>query len=229
MAIAYDVSASTFSAANVSSLTTGAVTASGSDRYLVAGAASGAGTAVGADSMKWGGSGGTALTQHGSSLAVGPNGHISAWSLDDPATGSQTLYGSWPSNQDETCIGGNTYTGVQGVRGTASAAGNQGVEGQPTVNVTTVASDMAVDFLWLVDGGGNNPTIAVGSGQTSRIEIEAGAITQYEAFGSSEESATGSSTTMSWTISLATAADWGIWAIALTPASGDTLMSQILT
>jgi hypothetical protein len=218
MTIAYDIHGSTWSTGNVASLTTSSFTIGGSDRYLVAGVCSGAGTPVNPTEARWGGSGGTLMTKESTTLDVGATFKTSMYRLLAPTAQTSTLYCLWPSNQDETALGGISFTGVDQttpVRSSASATGT----GSPTVNVTTVADDMVVDVMWAGEATGTSTTLAVGGSQTSRIEIEGTDLGGFEALGMSHETATGTSVTMSWTITDATTNNWGIRALPLIPAA----------
>lgn len=216
----YNIHGSTFSAANVSSLTTASFTTSGSDRYMVAGASSGATTPANVTAVKWGGSGGTGFTQQDIFRNIGSNGRTSIWTLLAPAAASQTLYASWAANQEETVVGAIAFNGVDQSAPIGSVATAGGTNTTATVNATTTADDMVVDVAFVLDTGCGNRTETVGAGQTSRIEVE-GASLSCEVFGMSHEVATGSSTTMSWTYSGgATINDgWRTFALPLHPVS----------
>lgn len=235
MAAVFDNSASTSSAANVSSLTTASWTISGSNRYLFAGVASGAAVPQDPTACKWGGSGGTGLTQNGTPITDSSTHRLSIWELIAPSTGSQTLFASWGSNQDETALGGVSYTGVdQSTPSRARSTNTLSGQSSPftaTVTVTTSQNgDLIVDAMWAADNtAATNPTIAVDASQTSRIEIE-GATIGFEAYGMSEEAATGANTVMSWTVSGVTAGQGSFVSIGLpliaAPPPGPTIDTQ---
>lgn len=230
MTIAIDaVSADTFSAANVSSLTSAAFTIAGSDRVLLAGIASGAGTPVNPSGMKWGGSGGTVMAQIGTTLNVGSFGKLSAFRLTAPAAASQTLYGSWGSAQDETMLGGTSYTGVDQATptgtattatGTATGSGSTNL----TVNVTTVVGDLVWACFFVLDSNGNSPLLTPNGtpAATGRYEVE-GAQLGFEAIQIQEVVATGTTTTVSCAVQPTSGslnADWGVIAFVVNPAAG---------
>lgn len=220
-AIAYDNAQSTSSASNVASLTTAAWTIAGANRLLMGGIMSGAGTPVNPSGMKWGGSSGTALTQRGSTVNCGSFGKVSQFSLVAPTAASQTLYGNWGSNQDETAIGGVSYTGVDqatphGTQTTASGTGNT-----PTVNISSAAGELVSDVVMCLDQAGALTAFAAGAGQTERVKIASVGAAGFEAFGMSEE-AGGVTVTMSWsaTVSSGTNDDWAILGIPIKASSG---------
>lgn len=183
---------------------------------------SGAGTPVDPTSMKWGGSGGTALTKRGSTINVGANVKVSQYSLVAPATGSNTLYGEWPSNQDETAIGGASYTGVDQTtpHGTQATNTGNGVTPQTiTVNVTSATGEMVSDVVATLDTSGALTTLVVGASQTARVDIDAVGGSAFESFGMSDESGA-ATVTMSWTQNRSPNGDisWGTLGIPLKPA-----------
>lgn len=219
MAIAFDNAASTSSASNVASLTTASWTIAGSDRILMGGIASGAGSPADPTTMKWGGSGGTALTKRGSTVNIGSFGKASQYSLVAPAAASQTLYGEWPSNQDETVIGGVSYTGVDQVTPHGTQATATGSDATPSVNVSSAAGEVVSDVVFHVDVLGITTGITAGTGQTYRVEIDQVGGGSFESFGMSEEAGAGT-VTMSHAIAGPSSPDWGILGIPLKPAAG---------
>lgn len=215
----YDSSASTSSAAGVTSLTTASWTIAGSTRYLVGGIASSAGTVVDPAGMKWGGSGGTDLTKKGATVTVNVFARVSMYGLVAPSASTTTLYGSWGSTQDETMIGGISVNGVDQATPEGTQATATGTNSNPTVNVTTEVDDFVVDVMMTFDNNfAGGRTITAGAGQTKRQEqLNIG---NADCFGMSTEVATGASTTMSWTISDTSNNNWGILALPLKPDTG---------
>lgn len=229
MTIAFDaVSADTFSAANVASLTSAAFTIAGSDRALLAAMIAGAGSLAAHSAMKWGGSTGTDLTQVGTTLNVGSFGRMSAWRLTAPAAASQTLYGAYAANQDETAIGGTSYTGVDQttpigtpVTNVGTAAGSGAVN--MTVNVTTTVGDLVWAVFYALDQNGNSPLLTPNGtpAATGRYEVEGAQLT-YEAMQIQEVVATGTTTTVSCSIQPTSGsmnADWGVIAFVVNAAT----------
>ncbi len=217
----YNSSVKVSSASNVASLTSASWTIAGSNRYLVASANSAAGTTVDPTAVRWGGSGGTAMSKQGASLTYNSAiRRMSCWTLLAPTAQSSTLYCLWPSNQDNTALMGVSATGVNQSTPTGTIASATGASQTPTVNATTVADDFVIDMVgyW---SDGTTPLLTVGAGQTSRLEIE-GSPFLDDAWGMSTETATGTSTTMSWSGSGAFAPQWGIYAVPLKPVAGAT-------
>lgn len=230
MAIAFDAaSPDTSSNANVSSLTSGAFTIAGTNRLLIGAMAAGAGTVAAHSAMKWGGSGGTDLTQIGSSLNVGANGRLSVWRLIAPTAASQTLYGSYAAAQDETMIGGTSYTGVDQTTPVGTSVTNtgtlSGAGGNMTVNVTTAVGDVVFAAFFVLDGNGNSPLLTPNGtpAGTGRYEIE-GAQLGFEALQMQEVVATGTTTTVSCACAPTSGslnADWGVIAFVIQAVSGN--------
>lgn len=230
MAIAYDnVSPDTATQVAGTSLTSAAWTIAGSDRLLFGfiGTAAGGGGAA-HSGMKWGGSGGTALTQIGSTLTVGSPGRLSAWRLIAPTAASQTLYGNWAASQDESCIGGVSYTGVDQTTPVGTPATNTGsfagvTSGNATVNVTTVSGDLVVACFWVVAQSAADPQMTPNGTPTptGRYECEGAQLT-YEALQVQEVVATGTTTTVScqYSSGAAFSGDWGVIAFVVNAAAG---------
>ena len=235
MAIAFDNAASTSSASNVASLTTGAWTIAGSDRIVMGGILSGAISPVDPANMKWGGSGGTDLTKRGATVDIGAFVKVSQYSLVAPTAESNTLYGSWGSNQDETAIGGASYTGVDQTtpHGTQASATGNGANPTATVNVNSASGELVVDVVGALQTDGDITTLVAGASQTARVDIDNVGGVAFECFGMSEE-AGGATVTMSWDIDTTGGGDteWGIIGIPLKPAgaaaAGGLLVGGIL-
>lgn len=212
----YDNSVQAVASDNVATLETASFTIAGSTRMLVCGVGSGAGTPVDPSAVKWGGSGGTAMTKQGATVNVGANLKASLYTLLAPTATSSTVHATWGSAQDERIIVCISANGVDQSTPLGTVASASGTAATATVNATTVADDFVVDFVWYIDNGGSSPTITVGAGQTSRQEMET---LPYETGGGSTEVATTTSTTMSW-VSDGSTDDWGILAIGLKPDAG---------
>ena len=227
MAIGFDSLSPDTTGNAASSLTSGSWTIAGADRLLIGGIGIGAGTPAAHSSMKWGGSGGTNLTQISTTLTVGLFGRLSAWYLIAPAASSTTLYGSWAASQDECCIGGVSLTGckqtVSPVGTAATATGSISpptATGTATVNVTTVAGDVVLALFWIVDQGGGSPTFTPTGGATERYYVPGSALT-YESMLISSLTASGTSTTMSASITCSgtDTATWGVIAFVVNAAA----------
>lgn len=213
---------------NTSSLTTGSLTSGGSNRVLYVAVGSGAGTPTDPTGVKWGGSGGTSLTQLGSTLNLGANCKWSLWRLIAPTAQSSTVYASWAGNQDERWIiaaavedADQTTPNNTVATATGTAATN------PTVAATSVSGDLVLDFVAFLNGGGQSLTLTADASQAELEDLGGGTgIGPYEGAAASSETAAGSSTTMSWTISTTNARDWGIFAFAVNQASASTLVPR---
>lgn len=230
MAIAFDNQGSVTGAA-VATLTTAAFTIAGANRIIVAGMGAlriaGTPTHTG---MKWGGSSGTAMTQIGSTLVVNALYSVSFWYLIAPAASSDTLYGAISAAADGFVIGGCSYTGVDqsvplGTSASASAGTNQTSPATATVDVSSAAGELVVDFGYAgsVAGSATSATVAVGAGQTMRWEQE-NILSGNQAATQSEEGGA-ATVTMSEVFTMNSDMNWGIFAVPMKPASGTTFAS----
>jgi hypothetical protein len=219
--IAYDNSAKVSSLANVDNLSTASFAVAGANRVIVVGVLTGAGTPLTPSAVKWGGSGGVSLTQHGSTLDLGANVKLSLWRLIAPTVQTSTVYVSWAATQDEIGVVTASYTGVDQSTPLRTLATNTG-SGVSTLSVsaTSVADDLVLALFGWLDSGNNGFTATVGGTQTSRQEIE-GASLGFEGLLLSDLPAVGTSTSMSYDVDTAPNPDGGlaILAAALVPAS----------
>lgn len=209
-----------FSTANVSSLTSGSWVVDGSDRLLLAGIASGAGSPVAPSAVRWGGSGGTALTKQGSTIGVGPYGDLSLYALVAPTAQTSTSYYLWPSAQDETVGGSILITGAHQTTplGTvATATGSGDTDMTPSVSVSSAVDDLVVAICWMVDTAGDSRTITSNGGTTAYDAP----IPAYEFFIIQTKVATSTTTSMDFTISgtANAAVSWGVIGVAVKPAA----------
>lgn len=204
-----------------STYTTASYTIAGSNRVLYVLVGSGAGTPVDPSSVKWGGSGGTSLTQIGTTIDMGAVVKISLWRLIAPASGANTIYVSWGSSQDERWVLAVNVQDTDQATPNNTVAQATGTTTAVTVNASSTSGQLVLDFMSWVDLGNNARTVTVGAGQTSLQEIE-GATLGYEGAGTSWETAAGASTTMSWTIS-GSIDNTGIYAFSLNDASAATV------
>lgn len=219
MAAAVFGSTKKFAADNVSTLESDSFTVGGANRVLYAFVSSGAGSPVAPTSVKWGGSGGTALTQLSTTLTVSSFGRLSLWRLIAPAATSSTIYADWGGNQDERFIIGVAVEDADQSTPNGTVATATGTNLTPSVAAASVSGDLVLDGVFFLDTAGGAKTLLAGAGQTSLQEIE-GADTGYEGTGASRETASGASTTMSWTINSAPIDEWGIFAFAVNAATG---------
>lgn len=140
------------------------------------------------------------------------NGRLHVYSLDDPATGAQTVSAS-SSASAGIVIGVVTYTGVSGI-GTHQTATNNELASITSPTVTSETGGLVVDAVVMV-----NTTMSPDGGQTARLNIDSDTHgVGFFAFGMSEEPGATSVTT-SWS----TAESFGdnyLTAVPLTAAAG---------
>lgn len=226
MALAYDNGVTVSSASNVSSLTSASWTISGSNTYLAAQIGSGAGTPVAPNACKWGGSGGTALTQVGSTQTFNTYFKHSVWELVGATAQSSTMYCSWPSNQDETALLAVSYTGVDQTTPKGTVATNQAeTSASPTVTVTSVSGDVVVGFCYFANSNGGVTSLT--SSQTERKKIVTIGGLGYEALSIADTTASGTSTVMTWTGN--TTRSFAAVGFALKAASSGSTYNDTLT
>ena len=194
------------SGTSVANVTTPAWTAAGNNRLLLAGMGWG-GLPVDYSAIRWGGAGGTLLTQLGSTLETDDNAIRGAVaSLVAPATGSQTLYGEVSGLADEICVGGATWTDVAQAMPPPPATAI-GISTAPLVSAFCPADGIVVDMMFCFDG---DPTPTSDASQTLLWDefidtIEYGAQSYRAGVGT---------TPMSWTTAND---DWLIFAVSLVP------------
>jgi hypothetical protein len=206
-------------------LETASFAVAGSNRVLYVLAGSGAGTPVDPSAVKWGGSGGTSLTQIGTTLNVGANVKISLWRLIAPAATSSTIHVTWGSGQDERWIIGVSTKDTDQTTPNGTLASATGSGTGPTVAATTTSGNLVLDFMSWLDGGGSSFTVT-DDVPDSLQEIE-GATLQYEGAGASRETAAGASTTTSWTISGGAGNDWGIFAFQVNEGTAPAVSDPV--
>lgn len=221
----FDNSASTKGTATTS-LTTAAWLISGTNRLLLAGMGWSAATPPNYSSVKWGGSGGTSLTQVGTTVALN-FGKCAMARLIAPTAASQTLFGSLSGTTDEMCLGGASWTGIDQTTPLGTSNSATGTSTAPSVNVTSVSGDTVQDMMYA--GTGNSTNIIKDATQTLIWEQESiGSAPSLNGGGESYEVASGTSTTMSW--SIPESQDWVIMGVALkdVAAGGGTTGSKIM-
>ena len=154
MAIAFDVaSPATKSNANVSSLTSGAYTVAGSNRYKVGfgGGTGTAGTTNFVQNLKWGGSGGTGFTALHAGLGFGSFSNLRLFGLLAPSASALTLFGDRSAAIDEFAIGALNYTGVDQTTPLANSSAvttaTGALSGTSTSCSITIGSGLAAGYL----------------------------------------------------------------------------------
>lgn len=221
MAALVNNSAKVFSTGNVSSLSITSFAVGGANRILYVFVASGAGSPTAPTDVKWGGSGGTALTQIGTTLSVGSFGRTSVWRLIAPTATTDDVYVDWGANQDETFIMAVAVEDADQSTPNGTVATGTGTSANILATAAAVVGDLVLGSGFFLDLSGSGCTLAVAGGQTALQEIE-GADTNYEGLATSRLTAAGTSVAMSWTISGsgASTSDWGAFALAVNAAGG---------
>jgi hypothetical protein len=221
MAALIDSSVKVSSAAGVLAITSPSWTIGGSNRCVWSSVGNGSGTPSNPTGAKIGGSGGTAMTIQGSTVSVPSYFKHTLYRLIAPASGSTTSYANWGSAQDEVLlISVSTKDTDQTTPNGTIATATANTSLAPSVNATTVAGDLVLDFAFLGNNVGDAPLLTATAGQNPLQEIE-GTDTTYEAMGSSYKTASGTSTTMSWSATGSGAqSSWSTMAFAVKAAGG---------
>jgi len=199
------------------SLESASFTVSGENRVLYVMAGSGASSPVTANSVEWGGSGGTSLTQISTTLNMQADyGRMTLWRLIAPTAQTSTVYVTWGSSQDERWIIAFAIENCDQSTPNNTIATATGTNAAPTVNAISSANDLVLDFMSWLELDGDSYTCTIGANQVQSANLGGGAFNPNEGAGASHETATGASTTMSWTISgTGYQQGWGIYAFSL--------------
>lgn len=147
----YVDSAAVGGAEDIPDLTTAAVTTTGTNKVFIgASAAGGFGGSVDTTAMRYGGAGGTLLTQIGSDQAVGGLALLllSAWQKENPAASSQTGYAAFASATTQaSAIVGACYEGVDQATPVGTPQTNTGSDGTGTltsISCTVTATGLTI-------------------------------------------------------------------------------------
>lgn len=217
-----------FSASNVASLDTASVTFSGSNKYARAQAASGASTPASASSVVLDPTGvNQAFTALQAAVTFNTNFEARPYGLVAPSDiTSKIVRATWASNQDETLLVADFYTGIDQstTRRTLPTPG-QGTGTAPTLAVTSVAGDLVVGSVMFGTTSGDLSTIT-SSQVTIREKIESADIGPYEMAAQGDVSATGSSTTVGFTSATGNSPQYVIFGESLIPAGAGGSVSS---
>ena len=135
------------------------------------------------------------------------------WGLIAPAASAQNVVITYSGSQAEAAGTAVSFTGVDQTTATGTAATATGTTDPATVNVSSAADEIVVDFVYFAQ-----PAITAGASQTSRNEQEN--INFASAGGSSTEPG-GTTVTMSWSAGTGGYSDKSaIGAIAIKPTGG---------
>jgi hypothetical protein len=106
----------------------------------------------------------------------------------------------------------------------SSHATNQGGATAPTVNSATVSGDLVLDLVRFRNLGGQLLGNTAGAGQTKLDEAASGPVGTWS-FDSSKRTASGTTSTMSWTPAPDNA--WAMQAVAVMPPGSGLILSQL--
>lgn len=196
--------------------TTGNLTVSGSNRVLWVWAVASSATPADPTEVRWQGSGGTLLTKIGSGVVYGTFGTISLWELKNPTATTNTVYASWAAAHDTRILYAAAVQDVDQTTPKGTVATNTGIATDPTLAVTSTSGQLVLDGTAVIDFLGRSITHTQGAGQT-KLEGLVADISDSEA--GSSEAASGTTTTMSWTLSVTDASvSWASMGFAVNGA-----------
>jgi hypothetical protein len=209
-------------------LETGSFSVGGTNRVLYALVGSGANSPSNPSAVKWGGSSGASMTQLGATITVALNVKVSLFRLIDPTSQTSTIHATWAGTDDERWIIGVAVEDADQTTPNGTVATNTGsTSNAVTVDAVSASGNLVLDFASHLSGGGGGKTHTVGANQTQLQNIAGGAFSAYEGASSSSEIASGTATTMSWTLS--DFIEWATFAFAVNAAAAggsSTLMGQ---
>lgn len=190
---------------------------SGSNRLLISALAFSSEVPGTPSGTKWQGSGGTSLSQIGTTQSAGPYGKLALYGLIAPTAASNTSY-YLTSKTHDTVIGGSvllTSAYQSTLPSLVAATGNHASSMNASVTVTTVVGQLVVAVYYVLDQNSGSRTITgVDAGSVSRYTAYPGS---FEAFCIATKVATTTSTTVTFTLSGTTGSnmDWAICAVAV--------------
>lgn len=205
-------------------------TISGTNRILIAAMCWADSSPTNYSEIRWGGSGGTLLTQIGSTLAIGSFHRVALAYLINPSAATQKLWGQLTGAQNEFCVGGISFKGVHqssplGTEATNSGTGT-GSTFSSTVNVSSASGELvvAVSIGGSTAGGTSSCTVTVGAGQSATDRWEEENMGGGFSAGTMSTEGGAATVTMSenFTFSVSDDFAWGIIGVPLKPADTGT-------
>ena len=168
-------------------------TASGSDRLLLVGVCvrNGAAAVSGVTYNA------VAMTQYATVSGLGSD-KLDIWRLIAPATGANDVVVTMAADSPFS-VGISSYNGVDQTTPLGTSANATGAGGDPTVDVSSAAGELVIDYFCEDDGGATIPTMTAGTGQTARVNFTTSfGVPGFERNISSSEEAGAATVTMSW-------------------------------
>lgn len=212
-----------FSAGNVASLSTGAFTISGADRYLEILAYSSAGAPQNVSAAAWDAAGvNEALSIVEPHITSNTYFRSSKWALTNPTAGtSKIVTVTWGSNQDETLIIADSFVNVDQTTPTRTRpTPSQTSTSTPSLSVTSVAGDLVVGAVAFNDAGSGSVTTISSGAVTIREKIEGADLVGYESCAQGDVTATGTSTSVGFTCNSGGNYYPVLFGVALIPSTG---------
>jgi hypothetical protein len=152
-----------------------------------------------------------AMSLLGSQASTG-RARVSLWGLANDDDGAHNVVITW-SGGDVTSAASFAigFSGVHQTSPFGSVTGGAADDAAPTINVASIADDIVVDALGIVDVSGGLVAATVHGSQTQRLNDDSGSLRAA----ASTETATGTTTTMSW--GLDSDEEWALAGVAVKP------------
>lgn len=149
--------------------------------------------------------GGTSLTQVGTKWGNGQR--MAIFKMLNPPVGTANVVITLPEDHEGAVAGVSTFAGVDQTNPLGAFDSATGSNASPSVSIASEAGNLVFDVVAV----GKNASLTVGAGQTEHWKSTSN-VGEHRGGGSSK-SASGSSTTMSW--SLSTSKSWVIGGVAV--------------
>ncbi len=200
---------------------TGTLTPGGSNRAVLVYVQSSDGSPADVSAVKYGGSGGTSLTQLGSFVTFGTFVRSSLWGSTNfqPAASANTIHVTWASSQGERLVMAVAIEDVDQTTRFGTPATDKNDGGNMSLSVTgigAVVDDLIVDFGGVLTSGSATTFTATAS-QTERFEGQTTG-TAYDCAVVGTKVATSTSESRTWTASANNS--WVMFGVAVKQVSG---------
>lgn len=216
MAAAYDNSDRGYTAAGTDNVSTGSFAVAGSNRVIYAIALCSSASSADPDSVKWGGSGGTALSKI-SNVSLTPYWKMSVWELIAPTATTSTGYAHWAASHDEIGVIFCSFKDADQTTAHGTIATNTSTaNANATVTVTTTSGELTFGCCMWGDITGLGITMT--AGQTGMKKID-GADLTYEGIGAEYTTSGGATQAMTYTLSATPTGGWYMIGFQVNPVS----------
>lgn len=166
------------------------------------------------------------MTQLGTGITFGTFGNLTLWRLIAPADATAVVRATWAAGKSERWCIAWLETDID--QATPNGAVVQASGTATTLSagaVTTVAGQRVIQFATVIDVDGTYGDNGLDSPTGTERHDGFTSPTAYDHWGAQEQTASGTSTTPTWTVSGAYTA-WATFAFALNVASSSTFKAQ---